>query len=60
MAGLSLFKGCPVRATRSIREIEVGDTGTVVARWLSTIVTVRWDKDGVPRRIHRAKLELKA
>ena len=46
-----------VRATEAVGEVEVGDTGTVIARRMSPLVTVRWDKDDAIRRIHRKRLE---
>jgi len=47
-----------VRATADVNEIKAGDEGTVVARWAMPTVSVRWDKDGLIRRIHRNRLAL--
>lgn len=33
-----------------------GDTGVVEARWARALVTVRWDKDNVLRRINRSRI----
>lgn len=55
---MELKQGDRVRAVEGVNEIEVGDTGTVRARWLKPEVSVRWDKDGLLRRINRKRLEL--
>ncbi len=55
---MELRRGDRVRATEAINEVGNGETGEVVARWKSAKVTVRWDKDGLLRRIHRNRLEM--
>jgi hypothetical protein len=53
---VNLERGTRVTAIEAVGEIEEGDTGSVIARWMHNVVTVRWDKDNQPRRIHRKRL----
>lgn len=55
---LVLERGTRVRATQGVREISAGDEGEVIAAWIRAKPLVRWDKDGVPRTVHRKRLEL--
>jgi hypothetical protein len=39
-------------------ELEIGDTGVVVAGWLKTKVCVKWGKDQKLRVIHRKRIAI--
>lgn len=45
-----------VVAREGVNEVEAGDTGIVVAAWKAKTIGVRWDKDGMIRRLHRNRL----
>lgn len=40
-------------------QLSVGDTGVVVAAWLTATVLVRWDKDQKLRSVRRKRLALR-
>jgi hypothetical protein len=52
-------EGDLVRAIVGVREVCAGDTGVVIAGWKRANITVRWDKDGLLRRVHKSKIEVK-